>query len=82
MKAIGAIVLAAAALAAPSAGFTQTHNYPAPAPGYEPYDPCQPGYSAQSQDRYAYDCSGTRGRIGLGASPFHPEGPGNVTITR
>jgi hypothetical protein len=82
MKSIGAFVLAAVALAAPSAAFAQTHSYPAPAPGYYPYDPCEPGYSAQSQDRAAYDCSGTRGRIGLGASPFHPEGPGNVTITR
>ncbi len=25
------------------------------------------------------DHSGTAGRIGLGASPFHPEGPGNTS---
>jgi len=25
-----------------------------------------------------FDQSGTRGRNGLGANPFHPEGPGNV----
>jgi hypothetical protein len=25
-----------------------------------------------------FDRSGTRGRDGLGANPFHPEGPGNV----
>ena len=25
-----------------------------------------------------FDQSGTRGRDGLGANPFHPEGPGNV----
>jgi len=24
-----------------------------------------------------FDHSGTRGRLGLGASPHHPEGPGN-----
>jgi hypothetical protein len=81
MKIIGAF-LVAAAICAPSAVFAQTQRYPAPAPGYDPYDPCEPGYSAQSQDRAAYDCSGTRGRMGLGASPFHPEGPGNVTIVR
>jgi hypothetical protein len=26
-----------------------------------------------------YDHSGTRGRLDLGASPFYPEGPGNVS---
>ncbi len=82
MKPIGALFLALA-LVAPSAAFAQAqHAYPAPAPGYYPYDPCEPGYSVQSQDRAAYDCSGTRGRIGLGASLFHPEGPGNAVITR
>ena len=30
-------------------------------------------------DRIRYDRSGTRGREGLGASPGHPEGPGNVS---
>lgn len=29
-------------------------------------------------DRRAYDYSGTRGRMGLGANPAHPEGPGNA----
>jgi hypothetical protein len=28
--------------------------------------------------RKAYDKSGTPGRLGLGADPAHPEGPGNV----
>jgi len=28
--------------------------------------------------RQIYHNSGTAGRMGLGASPFHPEGPGNV----
>lgn len=28
--------------------------------------------------RKAYDESGTPGRMGLGADPAHPEGPGNV----
>lgn len=30
-------------------------------------------------DRARFDRSGTRGREGLGASPMHPEGPGNVS---
>lgn len=30
-------------------------------------------------DTYRYDRSGTRGRLELGASPFHPEGPGNFS---
>lgn len=30
-------------------------------------------------DRTEFDRSGTRGRLGLGVSPFHPEGPGNVS---
>ncbi len=32
---------------------------------------------AFASDAYRYDRSGTRGRLELGASPFHPEGPGN-----
>lgn len=30
-------------------------------------------------DRWRFHRSGTRGREGLGASPTHPEGPGNVS---
>lgn len=30
-------------------------------------------------DRARFDRSGTRGRMGLGADPVHPEGPGNVS---
>jgi len=36
-----------------------------------------PCYSRDDCDRKDYDESGSRGRMGLGASPFHPEGPGN-----
>ncbi len=36
-------------------------------------------FSPASEDRMDYDHSGTRGREGLGESPFHPEGPGNVS---
>ena len=30
-------------------------------------------------DRHRFHRSGTRGRMGLGADPIHPEGPGNVS---
>jgi hypothetical protein len=82
MKRLLAIILGAGAAAAPAATFAQTHRAVAPPPPYQTYDSCEAGYSLQSQDRAAYDCSGTRGRIGLGASPFHPEGPGNTTFSR
>ena len=36
-----------------------------------------PCYSLDDCDRKDYDKFGTRGRLGLGASPLHPEGPGN-----
>jgi hypothetical protein len=35
--------------------------------------------SRADADRNAFFRSGTRGRQGLGASPIHPEGPGNVS---
>jgi hypothetical protein len=38
-----------------------------------------PVVSPSRLDHNAYDRSGTRGRMGLGASPYHPEGPGNPT---
>jgi hypothetical protein len=40
-------------------------------------DPSQ-GRAPSITDRRDFDHSGTRGRDGLGASPFHPEGPGDV----
>jgi hypothetical protein len=36
-----------------------------------------PCYSLDDCARKDYDESGTIGRLGLGASPYHPEGPGN-----
>jgi hypothetical protein len=37
------------------------------------------GRSVQEWDRFRYGYSGTRGRMGLGADPAHPEGPGNFS---
>jgi hypothetical protein len=43
---------------------------------YQIQPPC---LSLDDCDRKAYGESGTRGRMGLGADPAHPEGPGNVS---
>jgi hypothetical protein len=54
---------------------------------YDEYGPAPnppPGWIAQGRpvqewDRFRYGYSGTRGRMGLGADPAHPEGPGNFS---
>jgi hypothetical protein len=38
--------------------------------------PHQASFGAMNETA-AFEHSGTRGRLGLGASPSHPEGPGN-----
>ena len=38
------------------------------------------GRSAAQQDRTHNDSSGSVGRVGLGADPAHPEGPGNFSF--
>ena len=48
-------------------------------PQYGSYQNPPPCTSLADCDRKAYDESGTRGRMGLGADPAHPEGPGNVS---
>lgn len=40
--------------------------------------PAAPCVSRADCDRRDYDWSGTRGRMGLGADPAYPEGPGNA----
>jgi len=84
MKPSAKILVAAMALAAGTgASLAQTN----PPPGYYGYPvPVNPppgwlseGRSVDSWDRYRYDDSGTRGRMGLGADPMHPEGPGNFS---
>ena len=37
------------------------------------------GRPVQELDWFRYGYSGTRGRMGLGADPAHPEGPGNFS---
>jgi hypothetical protein len=46
-------------------------------PSREYYQVQPPCMSLDDCDRKAYGESGTRGRLGLGADPAHPEGPGN-----
>jgi hypothetical protein len=39
-------------------------------------------HSMAGRDRANFHHSGTRGRVGLGANPHRPEGPGNVSFSR
>lgn len=82
LAAMASIAVASGALAQAS----YNYNYgaapappPPPAPSYSYPGWAFEGRSAAGQDRANYDWSGTRGRLGLGASPMHPEGPGNVS---
>ncbi|MGH6830982.1 MAG: hypothetical protein ACREDG_07495 [Methylocella sp.] len=65
---------------ASSGAIAQTSYYefgpppPNPPPGW-----IAQGRSVQEWDRFRYGYSGTRGRMGLGADPAHPEGPGNFS---
>ncbi len=48
------------------------------APGFSARQ--EEGRSAAQQDRIHYDSSAPVGRMGLGADPAHPEGPGNFSF--
>jgi hypothetical protein len=54
------------------------YGYGAPPPNPPPGWIAQ-GRSVQEWDRFRYGYSGTRGRMGLGADPARPEGPGNFS---
>ncbi len=56
-----------------SAGAAAAQNFPVPADRFYAFHQAQGPVS----DITRYDHSGSRGRLDLGASPFHPEGPGN-----
>lgn len=81
------VVFFVAALASTAgSGTALAQAYGQVPPGYDgPLPPNPPpswlaqGRSVADWDRFRYDYSGTRGRMGLGASPFHPEGPGNFS---
>ena len=52
-----------------------------PAPPNSPAGRIAQGRPVEELDRLRYGYSGTRGRMGLGADPAHPEGPGNFSST-
>jgi hypothetical protein len=54
----------------------QPHEHPQ----YGFYQNRPPCTSLDDCDRRAFDKSGTPGRMGLGADPAHPEGPGNPLV--
>jgi hypothetical protein len=70
------IGLAVAALAASMCVVVAQEQYEHPQHGF--YQNPPPCTSLDDCDRSAFDKSGTPGRMGLGADPAHPEGPGNV----
>ncbi len=76
-----AVLFAAFPAAAQSPYEHYTTVYGAGVP-YSPYAPGARGPSAQQWEQQQYHESGTLGRMGLGASPFHPEGPGNASGPR
>jgi hypothetical protein len=50
-----------------------------PAPPNPPQGRIARGRPVQEWDWFRYGYSGSRGRMGLGADPAHPEGPGNFS---
>ena len=78
------IGLAAAILVASIGVVAADERFP-PDQYYGPYENSgpfvkpNPGLAPSRADRNDFFRSGTRGRQGLGASPIHPEGAGNVS---
>ena len=80
--AIAAALTAAGTGALEARSVWRHRRHPHVRPLYPPYAlplSRQPCFSLDDCDRKAFDESGTRGRMGLGADPAHPEGPGNVS---
>ena len=72
--------LAAATLAATMGIACAQEHYPSPTDQtYGANANPKPQLAPSRRDRALSHRSGTRGRQGLGASPLHPEGPGNST---
>jgi hypothetical protein len=73
------IGLAAAILVAFAGAVAADERYPLRgAPGFSASQ--EEGRSAAQQDWTHHDSSGNVGRVGLGADPAHPEGPGNFSF--
>ncbi|MGO8844565.1 MAG: hypothetical protein ACLQFI_04355 [Methylocella sp.] len=76
------IGLAAAVLLASAGVLGAQEQYPAGSDTYYRYQNGIYEYRSVAPsrwDRHRFHRSGTRGRMGLGADPMHPEGPGNVS---
>ncbi len=71
------IIAAAGVSAAMGSASAQTPYIAGAGPYPGAYSRGYPAPSYERADQWRYDQSGTRGRIGLGADPAHPEGPGN-----
>jgi hypothetical protein len=70
------IGLAVAALVASTCVVAAQEQYEHPQQGF--YQDRPHCISLDDCERGAFDKSGAPGRLGLGADPAHPEGPGNV----
>jgi hypothetical protein len=79
MTSIRTLAFAGLALAASIGGAAASSSHVAPVPASDFYALYDNSPSTSSSDMANYDHSGTRGRLDLGASAFHPEGPGNVS---
>lgn len=76
MKVFSIVLMSSAFLISGAAMATEA-NHPADANQfYGEYDSSPQNAGPADADRDVFDHSGTRGRQGLGASAFHPEGPG------
>ncbi|QBR70009.1 hypothetical protein CU048_00500 [Beijerinckiaceae bacterium] len=84
MKLFGKIlVTTTVSILASSGAIAQNYNYYyGPLPPNPPPSWLAEGRSVQDWQNYRYDYSGTAGRMGLGADPAHPEGPGNFSSPR
>jgi hypothetical protein len=81
MKNLGIALLAAGLLttAAAARDYPNAGTAPSATAAYGAEQSPSLGSSPSRADRADFDRSGTRGRWGLGGTPFRPEGPGNVS---
>jgi hypothetical protein len=81
MKRFNATIICLAVVASSAAG-AKEHSHsaqPASTNAYQGlYQAPSQALSRSGSDSADFDHSGTRGREELGASPFNPEGPGNL----
>ncbi|ACK50727.1 conserved hypothetical protein [Methylocella silvestris BL2] len=74
-----AVLAAALMIGSIGAAAAGTHDLPTPKDYYGLYQGDGRPIASSRADRIEYDLSGTRGRVGLGQDPVHPEGSGNFS---